>query len=183
MPLYGPQLTFDYLPPDHAYFGESFPIQYATGSTALPTAGRVEVARIKVPSQCSVTNVVAAVATAGNTLTAGQCFAALYTAAGALVGVSADQAAAWVGTGLKVAALAGGPFTLAAGEYYGAYWFNGTTGPAMMRLASGNSAFPNASKAAPNLIAASADTSITTTAPPNLGTQTAISSTWWFGLS
>lgn len=68
------------------------------------------------------------IGTAGATLTAGQCLAGLYTAAGARVGVTADMTTTWTTAGNKAMALTA-PYEAAPGKYYVAFLFNGTTSP------------------------------------------------------
>lgn len=184
MPYY-PQTDYRYQfgPTDRNMLAETYPAGLSTGSTAAATAGRIEFVKIKIPVAISVTNILVQVVTVGNTLTAGQNFIALYNPANGLVGVSADQAAAWVGTGVKTAALAGGPFACVAGTYFIAFWYNGTTAPALMRAGTASSLGQNAGLATPQLYQGFADTGLTTTAPPTMGAQTAASTTWWAGLS
>jgi hypothetical protein len=143
----------------------------------------LEFAKVKLPVAASVTNIILWVQTAGGTLTAGQNFSALFNSAGTLIGQSPDQAAAWAGTGLKTAALTGGPFVCTAGNYFVGFWYNGTTAPTMGRSGSAGSVIYNAGTAAPNLICGSADTGLTTTAPSPMGAQTATASPWWVALS
>lgn len=181
MPLYPNRFDYGVTAADRGYLAESFPIHLLNNVTALPTAGRLEVQKLRLPITSSVTNILVYVSTAGSVLTSGQCFATLYTAAGAIVAQSADQAANWAGTGVKTAALASGPFVCTAGFYYVALHFNGTTGPTIVRA--GSSAAVNAGFSAPNFFTCTADTSITTTSPPTLGVQTAASTPWWVALS
>src|SRR5216683_1741048 len=96
------------------------------GGQALVTAGTLNVAAVKLAAAASVTNIILRLTTAGATLTAGQCFAALYQgAAGVLLGVTADQSAAWVGaTGVLTMPISGGPVAAAAGLLRVAMWFN-----------------------------------------------------------
>lgn len=171
------------LPADHGLIAWTQPLSTMSSATALTTAGTVYLRRLRRVPACSVTSIIISVATAGVTLTSGQCFTALYTSAGVLVGVSADQAAAWGTAGVKTAALVGGPFTLTAGDYYVAAWFNGTTGPALIRAGSAIAAAANFGLAAPNLVTCSSSTSITTTAPNPFGAQTSYTLEWWAGLS
>lgn len=86
-------------------------------SASTPTTNVVNLIRINIRQAISVTNVILAVATAGSGLTSGQNFAGLYNSSGTLIGTSADQTAAWGSTGLKTAALGGGPFALTAGTF------------------------------------------------------------------
>lgn len=185
MPLYPGALRYTWDASDHGLLAATSPPHLCTGSTVMGTGGRIEFAKIRVPQPVSVTNIVMSLITAGATLTAGQCFAALYTGASALVGVTADQASAW-GSGAPknvTMALASGPFSLSAGNYYVAFWFNGTTGPTWARAGAIDASLVNIGTATPNLMFGSADTSITTTAPGTLGAQTVRSAAWWVGLS
>ena len=183
MPLYPPVVDtyarYGWTAANRGFLAENYPVRLATGASVVATAGRVEITKIGLPVGASVTNIILAVTVAGNTLTAGQCFASLYTGAGVLIGTSADQAASWVSTGLKTIALASGPFACVAGNYYIAYWFNGTTGPTLARASGNGSVFHNAGFSSPNFLWATADTSITTTPPATLGAQTgSIVPTW-----
>lgn len=148
---------------------------------SLGAAGVLQLARLHVATATNITNIILYCATAGVTLTAGQCFAALYTAAGARVDVTADQAANWQSTGIRTMPLAGGPAAVAAGDYYVGWWSNGTTQPAFLRGVA--TALANVGLASPNLRFATADTGLTTTAPANFGAQTSASNAWWAALS
>ena len=182
MPLYTPNPTFAWNPRDRGLLAENVPADLCAG-TVMSTAGRLEGAAVRLPTVASVTNLVVVVTTAGNTLTSGQCFGALYDSAGVLIGQTADQAAAWVSTGVKTMALGGGPFTLQAGIYNAVAWFNGTTGPALGRGGSGLAALANHGFSAPNLKFYVADTGKTTTAPTPLGAQTGTANAWYFALT
>lgn len=171
------------LPADRGFKAWTAPPDLAAGSTALPTAGLLMLRRIRRVPATSITNIVTYVAAGGTSLTSGQCFAALYTAAGALVGVTADQATAWAGVGVKTMALAGGPFTVTAGDHYVGVWFNGSAGPAFARNGTLNANLTNVGLSAPNFGAASADSGLTTTAPATFGVQTTVVYEWWFALS
>jgi hypothetical protein len=137
---------------------------------------------LRVPAG-TVTNIIALLTSAGSGLTSGQCFASLFTSAGTLLSSTADQAANWATSGRKVMALAS-PQTVAAGDYYVGWWYNGTTGPSLARgnLNFGTS-FLNGSLASPNLLYASADTGLTTAAPASMGAQSAGQTAWWLALS
>jgi hypothetical protein len=129
-----------------------------------------------------VTNIVTYLSSAGNTLTAGQCFAALWRVdTGALLGQTADQAAAWATNGVKTAAIAGGPVAAPASDLIVGYWFNGTTGPAVFRT--NGVAMINLGLAAAASRFGSADTGRTTTAPATLGTISALNVAYWAALS
>jgi hypothetical protein len=156
----------------------------AFGSSTAPTpAGTITFAKVFLPSAQTVTNVLLYAVAGGSVLTSGQCFAALYTAAGSLVAQTADQAASWASAGLKTMALAGGAQPLAAGGYTVAWWYNGTTSPAWARGGNQAAGFINIGLASPSLRFGTADTGRTTTAPGTLGAQTASSTAWWAALS
>lgn len=156
------------------------PALYTTGSTT--TGGTVYLSRLHLPVAATVTNVCLFVTAVGVALTSGQCFAALYSAAGGLLGTTADQSAAWVSTGLKTMALAGGTYSATAADYYVAFFWNGSTSPTWLRGASQSSV--NVGLSAPNLRFASADTGRTTSMPSTLGAQSSVSATaWWAALS
>lgn len=171
------------LPTDRGYLAWTQPINVMGGSTAMPTAGLLMLRRIRRVPAGPVTNIVTYVSGAGATLTSGQCFCALFTSAGVLVGQTADQSVAWVTTGLKTMALAGGPFSVAAGDYYVGCWFNGTTGPSLPRSGTINANLTNAGLVAPDFDSASANASVTTTAPNPFTTQTSVVYEWWFALN
>lgn len=172
------------LPADRGYAAWNFPLQYAPGATAIPTAGTLYLSRVRrVPAQ-TITNIHCYVAVAGSSLTSGQCFAALFTSAGANVGVTADQTVAWGSSSVKTMALTTPYLNASVADLYVGAWFNGTTGPQLYRLSTGFSgAIPNAGLSTPNLQAASADTGLTTTPPANLGAQSLLGFEYWFALS
>lgn len=171
------------LPTDRGYIAWTQPLYVISATTALPTAGVLNLHRVRRVPASTVTSIVVYAAAAGSTLTAGQCFAALYTAAGALIAQTADQATAWASTGLKIMALAGGPYPVTAGDYYVGIWFNGTTGPSLVRSGFANATLANIGLASPNLEAATANTGVTTTAPATLGAQTVNTLEWWVALA
>ncbi len=116
---------------------------------------------------------------------------ALYSAAGALLKSTADQAANWTTlTGLITMPFAGGAYAAAAGNYYVGFWWNGVTPPTVL---SGVAAYAgvaqgalNAGLAAPNLRqGTTADVGLTVAAPNPFGAQTAAAAnvSYWVGLS
>lgn len=156
----------------------------AAAGTIMPTAGRLEFVAIKLAAPASVTNIVMYVTVAGATLTANRNFAALFRPSGTLVAQTADQSTAWTTTTTKTMALAGGPFTLAAGTYRVGFWYTGTTAPTFLRASAfGSSQLSNLGLSTPNLRAGFADTGLTTTAPATMGAQTGDSTLWWAALS
>lgn len=171
------------IPADRGLLGWTQPPVVLTGSTAMPTAGLLSLRLIRRVRAAPVTNIITYVGAAGTSLTAGQCFAALFRSNGSLVAQTADQATAWASTGMKTMALAAGPHALDAGDYYVGAWFNGTTGPAFARSGTIFGALTNVGLAAPNFEMATTDAGVTTTAPSTFGTQTASVFEWWFALS
>ena len=154
--------------------------QFADANTAaLPVAGTMHLARLEISEATSVTNILLHLSANGVTLTAGQCFAALYQAT-TLIGQTEDQAASWVGgAGLRTTPLVGGPFAIAAGTAYVVIWFNGTTGP---RFYGGQAV--HAGNVGTPARWGTADTGRTTTAPATLGAiSTASSIAFWTALS
>ena len=171
------------LPADRGLIAWTQPPYVLTGGSLLGVAGALHLRRLRRVPACSVTSIVTYVGGAGSALTSGQCFAALYTAAGELIAQSVDQATAWASQGVKTMTLAGGPYTLPGGDYYIGVWFNGTTAPAIARSASYATAMTNVGLSAPNFEAATANTGVTTTAPASLGTQTTSMYEYWFALA
>jgi hypothetical protein len=85
-----------------------------------------------VPTTISVTNITVAISNAGSGLTSGQNFMGLYSSSGTLIGTTADQTTNFSSTGIKVAALIGGPYTITGGSntfVWVAFVANGTTLP------------------------------------------------------
>lgn len=108
--------------------------ELAASSSAL-TAGTVTMVQVTLPNAATLSTLTVSVFAAGATLTAGQNFAALYSAAGTRVAVTADQSAAWATTGEKNMAFTS-PYAAAAGLYYLALLANGTTPPTIFRTVS-----------------------------------------------
>lgn len=175
---------YDWLPTDHGFVAWNGDIATVPSSSVPATAGRLDLVRVHLPVAASVTNVCLGLAVVGATLTSGQNFAGLWTAAGAQVGITADQTSAWgSGLGVKQMALAGGPFACTPGDYYIGFFYNGTTSPGWLRWSGLGSGYFNVGQAAPNLRFATADTGLTTTPPTNFATQTAGGTSWWAALS
>jgi|GEM_PF-515752 len=168
-------------PVDHGLLSWAYdPSLAGASSTPLTPAGTLTVIKMHFPVAQNVTNIITYVLTAGATLTSGQCFAALYQG-GNLLGTTADQSVNWTTTGVKTMALAGGPTAVAAGDVYVAFWFNGTTGPALLRGV-GNSA-ANTGLSATVARFGTANTGVTTTAPASLSAISALSVAYWSALS
>jgi hypothetical protein len=167
---------------DRGYLAWSLPPSALSGGTALATAGTLYLTRIRRVPAGTVSNLVVLLSAAGVTLTAGQCFAALFDASGTWLRSTADQATAWASPGFKTMALTA-PVTHTGGDLYAGLWFNGTTGPSIYRSSDTSSAMNNAGLSSPNLETATADTGLTTTAPASFGAQTASSFHNWVAVS
>lgn len=164
-----------WIPADNGFLAATYDPVVATASTVL-TAGTVHFARLRVGSRVTVGNLCLYVLTAGVTLTAGQCFAALYAADRTLLGVTADQATAWQSVGTKLMPLVT-PVAVNPGEYLVAFWANGTTPPQMTRALANASANVNLTAATARF--GSANTGVTTTAPAPLAALATGSIGWW----
>jgi hypothetical protein len=143
----------------------NFPSALASSSTPALTSGTVYVMRLPLgTASTTITNIVAGVTTAGATLTAAQCFAAVFDQAGTRIGVTADQSGVWTSTGTKTMALASGPFTGTWPFVYVAIVSNGTTNPIFARGAGAGTgaSIVNLNAAAANLFAATNGTGQTT---------------------
>jgi hypothetical protein len=117
-----------WLPSDSNYLAWNFdPAQIA--SYVAVASGAINMAKIKVPYAISVTNVVLNVGLAGSGLTSAECLAGLFTAAGAEIGLTADQHTAWATAGVLPMALTGGPYVVPAGDVYVSWVSNGGTPP------------------------------------------------------
>ncbi|MDX6480344.1 MAG: hypothetical protein QOG85_854 [Gaiellaceae bacterium] len=174
----------DWIPADHgllAWNGDVYCL--ASAGSTLAAAGTIYRVRLHIPEAMSITNIWCYVAVAGSTLTAGQCFCALYQG-NTKLGQTADQAAAWVSAGVKTMALTGGPFAVTAGDIDIAVWFNGTTGPALATGGQNAATIMNVGLSLANSRWGVCDTGITTTAPTNLITPSAaLGRSYWFGVS
>jgi len=174
---------YQWAPPDHNLLAWTEDPRVAANSGSLSVAGTLYLQRVHLPVAASVTNVVMVVTSALTTATSGQNFAALFTSAGALVAQSADQSTAWATTGTKTMALAGGPHSCAAGDYYLGVWANASGLPAFARASSQSAQLVNVGLSAPNLRSCTANTGLTTAAPSSLGSQTSSSLALWAALS
>lgn len=171
-----------FLPPYHGFKTWTAGPWETNGSTVVATAGTLYTVRVPVDVAMLVSTIHMYVATAGSALTAGQCFAALFGSAGAHLATTDDQAAAWATTGPKAMALSAAQ-QVPAGEVEVGFWFNGTTGPAMVRGTSTASGFTNIGLSGTTLRSATANTGLTTAAPGALGAKTAFAQGWWVALS
>lgn len=169
-------------PGENGLAGWTFDPAVVQAGTIVPTAGRLELARVRA-SGSLVTNILLAVTAAGVTLTAGRNLAGLFTDAGALLGTSVDQSTAWQSTGLITCALTA-PQAVTPGAYYRVGFFaTGTTLPTFARASVAVSgAALNPGQSAPTLRFSTADTGLTTALPGTIGAQTAAATAWWLAL-
>lgn len=175
------------LPVDHGLIAWTMPLDVARDASLLSVeaaAGTLRLTRIRRIPPSSITNLHVVVTTAGSGLTAGQCFGALYSSAGALIAQTADQATPWASAGVKTMALAGGPYVFAGGDLYVGLWYNGTTAPQLARsglgAVTGQATFGQSSG---SYNASYANTGLTTTAPGTIGAQSASLLRWWAAVS
>lgn len=125
--------SYNYGPGDHGFLAWSCPVEAASGTYQLATAGTIYLSRVHLPTAATITNLHVHVTTAGGTLTSGQCFAALYDVAAITKrGTTATQHTAWESVGAKTMALSAA-YAASAGDYYVALWYNGTTAPTFAR--------------------------------------------------
>lgn len=156
------------------------PAAYSTASQ-MSGSGTLNLSRVHLPVGATITTLWTFISTVGSGLT--NSYAALYKAADrTLLGQTADQSTAWTSAGAKSMALVS-PITVPAGDYYVAFWCNGTTPPAILRgAASGAINNLNISSAA-NYRWATIASAATTTAPSPLGTLSSGNNSFWAGLS
>lgn len=169
---------------DHSLAGWTFDPTGVQAATVLSTAGVSHIVRIRVTGTL-ITNILIHMTVGGSTLTAGQCFAELFTDAGTRLASTADQATAWTSAGMKTMPLVT-PQAVTSGAWYKVrFWFNGTTGPTLSRGINSSSAILNAGLSTPNFRFSTADTGLTTAAlaVTTIGTQTGTATGWWVGLS
>lgn len=179
-----------YAPSNHGLLGWAFdPSSGAFGATALTTQGLVRVARIRVLGS-TLTNIHFHLTVGGSALTSGQCFAAVYNDAGALLGAGAVTASlhstgsnGWGDGGFKTHPLTVAQAVTPGAFYRVAWWYNGTTGPTLTRGSANGSAIINANLSASAARYATANTSITTTAPANLTGLAGDTTAWWVAVS
>ncbi|MFF8485174.1 hypothetical protein [Streptomyces antibioticus] len=118
----------EWSPTDQGLTAWSFdPASCGASGTTL-SAGFIYLVELLLRQPATINRVHAVLGAAGSGLTSGQCLAGLYDSSGARVGITADQATAWATAGNKAMALTA-PYAAAAGKYYAAYLFNGTTSP------------------------------------------------------
>lgn len=177
---------YDYQPADNNLLAWAYdPILVTTG-TIFAAAGTLYMIKIHSPSAISATNIFLYLQTSGATLTASQCYAGIYQN-GNLLGTSADLSGSVSpgfasAAGLKTIPIVAGPIAVAAGDFYIAFYANGTTLPTLGRAGS----FPtlnNVGLTAGSYRTASANTGLTTALPGTMGTQTSLNVAYWAAVS
>jgi hypothetical protein len=173
--------TDTWVPADYGFKTWAFDPALVQSTQPLTPAGTAFVVKLHLREATTITNIVAFLGVVGNTLTAGQCFAALYDGSRNLKSATADQSANWVGAlGIKTMAL-GAAQAMAAGDCYVAFYYNGTTGPAFYRGVLSNISNINLSNA--NARFATADTGLTTAMPGTLAALVAFNANYWVALN
>lgn len=157
----------------------------ATSLTAqVLTTGLLEMVKLPIRTATTITNIIAAVSTAGSGLTASQNWAGLYNASGTLLSQTADQTTAWASTGVKTMTLAA-PQAVAAGNYFVAFVSNGTTPPQMPRGSSLNigADILNVGLTASTARYATAGTVTALPASVTMASRTLAARAWWVAVS
>ena len=115
-------------PSDHGLTAWSFdPACCSTTGTTL-SAGFIYLLEVVLRKAATISKVNAVIGAAGSGLTSGQCLAGLYDSSGNRVAITADMSTTWASTGSKAMPLTSS-YSAAAGRYYVALLFNGTTSP------------------------------------------------------
>ena len=183
MPLFPPFASAVTVPGDNNYVGWSYDSSASVQSaTILPTAGLLNLVRIRVMSSL-VTNVHLHITVPGATLTADQCLAALFTAAGVLLAPTGNMATVWQGGGNHTMPLSSPQATTFGAFHYVGFYANGSTLPTFSRALNSSSAINNPGLAAPNFRYATANSGLTTAMPASFGAQTGTATAWWAGVS
>jgi hypothetical protein len=115
-------------PSDHGLTTWAFDPAASSPSGTTLSAGFIYLVELVLRQAATISKIHAVLGTAGSTLTAGQCLAGLYDASGNRVGITADQSTVWNTAGNKAMPLTAS-YPAAAGKYYAALLFNGTTSP------------------------------------------------------
>lgn len=180
--LTNPAQRSDYVAADHGLLAWSYDPSFAGSVLIVQTAGRLNVARLKVPQPVLVTAIRMMMSTAGATLTAGQNFAMLFDESGNRVGVTADLSTQWAGAPGDLDMPLTAPVQV-NGPYCHVGWYaNGSTLPTF-RLAN----LATVTNGNVNLATASSrygqgQTGLTSTPPATIGTINGGNFPWWVGL-
>jgi hypothetical protein len=182
MPIYStPIFPTTWQGSDYGYISMSYDVALSTNtSTPLTPAGTPFGIKIPIRRRCLVTNVVIHLTTAGSGLTANQCGAALYQNNVLLSATAMTMSTVWNSLGTKVMALTT-PQDVAAGFVDVVLFYNGTTGPALLRSGATAGNLALTTTALRNFT--TNDTGRTTTFPATLGTRTASAVAYWAAVS
>jgi hypothetical protein len=164
-------------PADHNVIAWTMDPALATGTSAL-TNGTVYLARLPIRSATTISTVWWCQTTGPVTPTAGQCYAGIYSTAGALLSSAAIESKTT--NGLQSVAL-GSPQAVSVGYVWAAFVWNAATAPTVMRGGGQNSAANNLNLAAAALrFAVNGTTQTTLSAPitPASNTQTGAVALW-----
>ena len=130
-------LGYLWTPADHGLLAWTYDPALASNTT-VAVSGTKYVQRIKIGQPITVSNIIMVLPTAGNTLTSNQNGCALYDSTGVQIGVTADQTASWVSTGVKTMAIT--PVGVNPPYCYVEIMSNGTTPATFTRATPSNSA-------------------------------------------
>ena len=167
-------------PSDHNLLAWNYDPIICTNTILLPTAGLMMTFRIFIPYAMTISNIWLSLATKSTTAT--NSYVALYQGNN-LLAQSADQSTAWnAASGIQTISIT--PQSVTAGSVEIAIWCGSwATAPTFHRAAGQSGLLTNVGLSAANSRCASADGSITTTAPTHMGTHTVVTYGIWVGLS
>ena len=115
-------------PNDQGLIAWSFDPACCTTTGTTLSAGFIYLIEIVLRQAATIAKINGVIGTAGATLTANQCLAGLYDTTGTRRGVTGDMSTTWNSAGNKAMSLTSS-YSAAAGKYYLALLFNGTTSP------------------------------------------------------
>jgi len=115
-------------PSDHGLTAWTFDPATCSPSGTTLSSGFIYLVELVLRQAATLSKVHAVIGTAGSGFTAGQCLAGLYDSAGNRVAITADMATTWNSVGHKAMNLTSS-YAAAAGKYYAALLFVGTTSP------------------------------------------------------
>ncbi|MGW0948444.1 hypothetical protein ACWD4O_38640 [Streptomyces sp. NPDC002623] len=117
-----------WVPSDHGLTAWTFDPATCSASGTTLSSGFIYLLELVLRQAATLSKVHAVIGTAGSGLTFGQCLAGLYDSSGNRVAVTADQSTVWNSVGNKAMSFTGS-YAAAAGRYYAALLFVGTTSP------------------------------------------------------
>ncbi|ORT58167.1 hypothetical protein [Streptomyces sp. CB03238] len=175
-------LDNQYGPGDHGMFTWSCGLEHLR-SSGQPESGGVRMIKVRLKRPVTIGWIWMHLTSGGTSLTANQCFAGLYTTAGARVAVTADQSTAWSTIGEKKMSLTT-PYNAAAGDYFIAFVANGTTIPQFTAASNNSSSGLNMGVTGASLRFANGPTGQTSLpASINMGTISPGSASYFVALS